>query len=1240
MRICAFLLTLLALTTPLFAQDDKTYLEGLLQDTLSAAGREVTITGFAGALSSKATLKQMTVSDDDGVWLTMRDATLIWSRSALLSGKLEINELSAAEIEIARLPGTGGDLSVESTEARPFALPELPVSVNIGEIRAETIRLGPTVLGEPATLALEGHIELASGAGLATLDLRRTDRDDRLKLDGAFSNTTRVLKLDLDFDEAAGGLVSKTIGIPGDPALRLIVQGEAPMSDYTARIALAADGQDRFGGTVSIAAAPEETDRAHDITAALSGDVRPLFTADLHRFFGPESRLDLRGATLRDGGMRLDKLALVTGATDVSGSLALSPAGWPERFALTGQIGEGDTLALPLSGPATTLTQATITARYDAAQGDEWSFRADMRDFARDGLRVAQAHLSGTGRITRGALNGLDGTLRFDTRGLTHDDARLNRALGAAPSGKLAFEWAPDTPLEIMQLVLRSGDLDLTARGSVDQLKDGLPVTGEAALRSADFSRFAGLLDRPIAGRGQVALSGRATLLGGLFNLDMTARTEDLKIGIDRLDPLLGDPAQLVLKARRDETGTTLDRLTLQSDTLDAQAAGRLNSQSGQLELTGRLSDIARVEPRLSGPATLETRLDWTAEGDLTLSNLTLEAAGAELTGSGTLRPDDPALPATGQVRLKASDLARFAALAGRPLRGAVTLRLDGAGELAGTALDASFDLSGTGIRSGIAELDALVAGKIEASGALTLGGDLPDLRYLKLDTTGLKLNASGDGPGKPVTLSLRLADLGRIAPGFNGQATAQGSVVIRDREARRIDLDLNATGPGGIVARIVGQIGDYGQAMALGITGNAPLGLANRFISPRSIAGPATYALRLDGPPALASLSGRVELRGARVALPDLNYAIRDLSGLVALSGGRATLDISGNAGTGGQFQVAGPVGLTAPYQAGLQIMLTQLGLSDPKLYETRIDGALDVSGPLTGGASISGTIDLDKTELRVPSGSGTIVGTLPELTHIAEPAAVAATRSRAGLTGEKAGPPARPFPLDVTIRAPRKIFVRGRGLDAELGGQIRLTGTTADIRPIGVFELSRGRLDILGQRLVLTEGLIDLRGTLDPYLRFVAETETDELIVRVILEGQASEPTVTFTSEPELPEEEVVARLLFGKDLTSMSAFQAAQLVSAVATLSGRFSGGLTGKLRNSLGLSDLDIATTDEGATEVRAGAYISDRVYSEIAVDSEGNQELNLNLDVGRFVTIKGGTSTTGDTGIGIFFERDY
>jgi translocation and assembly module TamB len=228
----------------------------------------------------------------------------------------------------------------------------------------------------------------------------------------------------------------------------------------------------------------------------------------------------------------------------------------------------------------------------------------------------------------------------------------------------------------------------------------------------------------------------------------------------------------------------------------------------------------------------------------------------------------------------------------------------------------------------------------------------------------------------------------------------------------------------------------------------------------------------------------------------------------------------------------------------------------------------------------------------------------------------------------------------LDILVNAPNRIFIRGRGLDAELGGTLRVGGTTADIVPSGGLQLIRGRLDLLGRRFTLDEGSATLQGRLVPFLRLVATTESDGTLVQIIIEGEADEPAITFRSVPPLPEEEVLARLLFGRDITAISPLQAAQLASAIATLAGRGGDGIVSRLRQGFGLDDLDVVTAEDGTAAVRAGRYLSENVYTDVTVGADGKTELNLNLDLSPSVTVRGRVGSDGESGIGIFYERDY
>ncbi|MEO0911962.1 MAG: hypothetical protein AAFY59_03090, partial [Pseudomonadota bacterium] len=102
------LLGLLAFTAPAPAQegsDDNGFIIGLLEDSLSTETRKIRLSGVEGVLSSAASVARITISDQDGIWLQIEDARIVWNRSALLRGRVEVEELAAEKISIPRGPG-------------------------------------------------------------------------------------------------------------------------------------------------------------------------------------------------------------------------------------------------------------------------------------------------------------------------------------------------------------------------------------------------------------------------------------------------------------------------------------------------------------------------------------------------------------------------------------------------------------------------------------------------------------------------------------------------------------------------------------------------------------------------------------------------------------------------------------------------------------------------------------------------------------------------------------------------------------------------------------------------------------------------------------------------------------------------------------------------------------------------------------------------------------------------------
>ena len=249
-------ITFFALPAASQAQDDdgEGYLTRLLQDTLSGAGRSVDIQGFRGALSSRATLDRLTIADDEGIWLEMTNAVLDWNRSALLRGRLEVGELSAESLTVSRIPkGEESD-----AEASGFAIPELPVSVDVEKVTIGTIDLGESLLGETAQFTFDGKARLDDQALDTTLSLVRLDKEGEIGLVLDLRPDENTLVLEVAAEEAENGIAARILNLPTRPAISLNIDGNGPLDDFRANVRLASDGTERLAGTVSLKGQTEE----------------------------------------------------------------------------------------------------------------------------------------------------------------------------------------------------------------------------------------------------------------------------------------------------------------------------------------------------------------------------------------------------------------------------------------------------------------------------------------------------------------------------------------------------------------------------------------------------------------------------------------------------------------------------------------------------------------------------------------------------------------------------------------------------------------------------------------------------------------------------------------------------------------------------------------------------------------------------------------------------------------------
>lgn len=804
---------------------------------------------------------------------------------------------------------------------------------------------------------------------------------------------------------------------------------------------------------------------------------------------------------------------------------------------------------------------------------------------------------------------------------------------------------------------------------------DGNLVPGEM-----DATITLAMNDLAALGKGWAgSISGQGRLedkTDGLhFALDGAGR--GLAFGDPRLDGMLKGETRLDVEGVQDGDEIRISTGHIGNDQFSGDLSGVYLPGSSDISAAIRLPNLQVMGAGYGGSAELDANL--TEDGKTRLiridgvtHDLALGAAGANAALAGATKLtieasetdsvitldkaliDNPRLHAEaegsiggGETDLGAKLRADSLAFLGRGLRGAVSIE----GRLQDDGQQQKVTASGqaTGLGVGIAEADQLLAGTTRLDLDASRSADQIEIRKFDVANDQASLSASGN-LDSTIRVNARVANLGLVRREFPGPASVEGSLR---RAGNQIGVDLAARGPGGTDARIAGTVQPDFQMLDLNITGNSEAAIANPFLRVRSIEGPVNLALAVRGKPGLEALSGKISLPNARLSDPKLGYRVDHLRLDAQFSNGRIAVDGGGDVAAGGHIGIGGAVTLTGAQPLDFTVDVNDVVVRDPNLYTTKANGQLSISGALAAGPLIAGRIQLSDTEIRIPSTGLGGAKAIPPIHHVNDTRPPRATRAKAGLSawpsedstaagmgGPAATPPANPARLDLLIEAPNQIFIRGRGVDAELGGQLRLTGHANNVIPIGMFELIRGRVDLLGKRFDLTEGLLEMQGSMIPIIRLVAETVQNDITTRITIDGDASDPEITFSSDPDMPQEEVLSQLLFGRGLDKITPLQAAQLANAVAVLAGRAGEGIVGQLRKSVGLDDLDLATDDEGNVTVRAGKYLSENIYTDVAVGADGTSTIEINLDLTSEVTARGSVNSDGASAIGLFYERDF
>ncbi|TAU08224.1 filamentous hemagglutinin adherence factor [Rhizobium ruizarguesonis] len=811
-------------------------------------------------------------------------------------------------------------------------------------------------------------------------------------------------------------------------------------------------------------------------------------------------------------------------------------------------------------------------------------FKLDWTDAATSHTR--SAHLSGLALTTSGRF--ADDRLDFDANLGGRDGLSLKAAGNIAILGTSVRNLDVKADLANLPAGLANGFVPgLAAEGTVSGTAS---ASGALPKPAVDFK-----LDWKNAATAQTkssGLSGLSAAASGKFANDRV----DFDANLSGKDGVLAKAKGGVTIA-----GTAIRDLSINAD-IPALPANIANAFVPGLGAEGTLSANAITSGTPASPI-VDFKLNWK------------DAATSHTKAAGLSRL---ALAATGKY---AGDRLDFdATLNGS---GGIALKATGNLAIAGTSIK-SLDVTAntTNLPAGIANgfvpglaAEGAVSATVKATGALSAPSvdfkvDWKNAATSQTKGAGLSpfsIGASGKLAGNRLTVDTSLAgDAGMSLKGG-------GSVVITGNRA--IDMRFNGNLPFAVLGAPLAQQGLVADGVA-------------------------TVNLQIGGTATAPVINGTVSTNGAKLVDVRRNLAINNLMATVTFNGSQAVISrLNGSLGGGGTISASGTIGIqpAGGFPTDISIKLDKAVYVDGTLVVSTVNGTVGLRGPITN-ATLSGKLRLDKTSITVPEKLPTSLREI-DIRHKNAPRAVLAQLRDDG--ERKPGEKSSVITLDLEIDAPSHIFVRGRGIDAELGGLVTIRGTAAAPIVTGGFTMRRGRMTILNRRLDFSDkSRITFAGDLTPALDMEATSASGSTTLTVDVAGLATDPAITFSSSPQLPQDEVLAQLIFGQSMSKLSPVQIAQLADAVSQLAGNRSTSLFEGLRNQLGVDDFDVSTDSKGQTSVSVGRYLNDRTYFELQQGGSAGAKAVINLDVGRGVKLRGGAGGNGEGEAGIVYEREY
>src|ERR1700753_3282406 len=232
--------------------------------------------------------------------------------------------------------------------------------------------------------------------------------------------------------------------------------------------------------------------------------------------------------------------------------------------------------------------------------------------------------------------------------------------------------------------------------------------------------------------------------------------------------------------------------------------------------------------------------------------------------------------------------------------------------------------------------------------------------------------------------------------------------------------------------------------------------------------------------------IGGTVDLKEGKINDYGRGVSLTDITAQIV--GNQAGLEIKSFTAVAapGTVSMSGWVGVPQKgIPVDLQITARNAQPLVSKLVTANLNADLTIKGTARERLDVAGTMQLNKTLIGIPNGLPLNVAVLDVRRRGKKPPVV----------------PEKPLVigLDVAVHAPQEIQVEGRGLEARMHGDLKISGTTDAPLVSGGFDLDRGTFSLATGRLNFTEGRVSFNGAglqnkIDPTLDFTAQAVIGE--------------------------------------------------------------------------------------------------------------------------------------------------